>query len=410
MVSLVPSRRLLTALVCLLVSGLPRIAHATFNLSFKGVSQTLNTGGSTALSSPSGIVVDTAGNVYIADTGNSRIVEVTAQSTAAVVNITGLSPALSSPHGLTLDGANNLYIADTGNSRVVKVTPAGAGSVVAMGSVTLASPQGVALDQAGDLFVADTGNNRIVEVPSGLTAVALSITVSSGPAALSGPIGLAVNVAGKLYIADAGGGHNRIVTVAAPYTTGTVQSIASGVVLGTISGLAVDSLGNVLIADTSNNRIAEIDTADKGVVLLSFSSFTLNAPQAVAVDVFGNVYVADTLDNQALLVSPAIAPSITSGVAGYSLNKTAVGFGHVALGSAPPVSLSLPFSLGGTTIGAVQALTAGTQNLDFKITTDGCTGMSNASCSEAIQFLPRLRVCAWAPSCFTTARPRAIRS
>src|ERR1700727_1858796 len=172
MVSSVQSRRLLTVVVCLGLAVFPLTTHASIVLSFEGVSQTLATGGSTALGSPSGIVVDTAGNVFIADTGHSRIVEVNARGTAAVVTITGLSTALSSPQGLAIDGANNLYIADTGNSRVVMVTSAGAGSVIPMGSVTLASPQGAALDQTGDIFIADTGNSRIVEVPSGGAAAA----------------------------------------------------------------------------------------------------------------------------------------------------------------------------------------------------------------------------------------------
>jgi sugar lactone lactonase YvrE len=387
MVSSVQSRLLLTVLVCLVLAGFPLNTHASITLSFEGVSQTLATGGSTALSSPSGIVVDTAANVFIADTGHSRIVEVNARGTAAVVTITGLSTALSSPQGLAIDGANNLYIADTGNSRVVKVT-AGAGSVIPMGSVTLASPQGVAVDQTGDIFIADTGNSRIVEVTSGGAAAALSITVSTAPSTLSSPIGVAVNVSGKLYIADSGAGHNRVVTVAAGSTTGVVQSIADGVVLGTIGGIALDRIGNVFIADTSNNRIAEIDTAGNGGVLLSFSSFTLNAPGAVAVDVFGTVYVADTLANQALMVSPGIEPQIAWGEAGYSLNKSVVGFGHVQLGSATPLSLSLPFTVGETEVGAVEVFTSGKQNLDFTISTDGCTGMSATPCSEVIQFLP----------------------
>ena len=70
---------------------------ASFSLTFQGLVQTLNTGGSITLSAPSGIVVDTAGDVYIVDTGNNRIVEVTAQGVASVVSITGLSPALSDP-------------------------------------------------------------------------------------------------------------------------------------------------------------------------------------------------------------------------------------------------------------------------------------------------------------------------
>ena len=133
--------------------------------------------------------------------------------------------------------------------------------------------------------------------------------------------------------------------VAAACTTGVVESIAGGVVLGTIGGIALDRIGNVYIADTSNNRIAEIDATGKGLVLVSLSSITLNAPAAVAVDVFGTVYVADTLANQALMVSPGIEPQIAWGGAGYSLNKSVVGFGHVQLGSTIPVCpLSFPLS------------------------------------------------------------------
>ncbi|MGA6987500.1 MAG: hypothetical protein WBZ01_15710 [Terriglobales bacterium] len=63
---------------------------ASFSLTFQGLVQTLNTGGSITLTSPSGIVVDAAGDVYVVDTGNSRIVEVNAQGVASVVTITGL--------------------------------------------------------------------------------------------------------------------------------------------------------------------------------------------------------------------------------------------------------------------------------------------------------------------------------
>jgi DNA-binding beta-propeller fold protein YncE len=163
-----------------------QVAHGSFSLTFQGNVQTINTGGSITLSSPSGIVVDSAGDMFIADTvsGSGRIVEVNAQGTASVLTISGLSPALGSLFGIAIDGAGNLYIADTSNSRVVKVSSSGAGFVVNTGSVTLSAPQGVALDQAGDIYIADTGNNRIVEVTSGGSGAALTITVSSGNSAL----------------------------------------------------------------------------------------------------------------------------------------------------------------------------------------------------------------------------------
>jgi sugar lactone lactonase YvrE len=362
---------------------------ASFSLTFQGLVQTLNTGGGITLISPSGIVVDTEGVVYVADTGNSRIVEVNAQGVASVLTITGLGTALSSPNGIAIDGSGNLYVADTGNSRVVEITAAGAGSVISTGGVTLASPKGVALDQSGDLFIADTANNRIVEVTSGGSAAALTITVSSGSATLNTPIGLAVGVTGNLYIADSG--NNRIVTVAAGSTTGVVASILGGVTLSAPKAVTVDRMGNVFIADTGHSRIAEIDTSSNGTVLYT-DSVTLSAPLGVALDVFGTVYIADTGDSQALVVDPPVNADLVVGNPSYSLNKTAVGFGHVQLGSSTAVTLTLPFTTSGSGgLGAVKVFTSGQQSLDFTSGTDTtCNGSTGPSteCSVEVMFLP----------------------
>lgn len=107
--------------------------------------------------------MDAAGNVYIADTGNSQIVKINPEGSTSVLAISGLSTGLSFPTGVTVDGSATLYVADSGNNRVVTITAAGSGAVVSTPSVTLSSPQGVALDQSGNLFI-DTGNNQIVEV------------------------------------------------------------------------------------------------------------------------------------------------------------------------------------------------------------------------------------------------------
>jgi sugar lactone lactonase YvrE len=362
---------------------------ASFSLTFQGLVQTLNTGGSITLSSPSGIVVDTAGDVYIVDTGNSRIVEVNAQGVASVVTITGLSPALSGPNGIAIDGSGNLYVADTGNSRVVEITAAGAGSAISTGGVTLSSPKGIALDQSGDIFIADTGNSRVVEVTSGGAAAALTITVSSGSATLNTPIGLAVGVTGKLYIADSA--NNRIVTVAAGSTTGVVASILGGVTLSAPKAVTVDRMGNVFIADTGNSRIAEIDTSSNGDVLYT-NSITLSGPLGVALDVFGTVYIADTGDNQALAVDPPVNADLVVGNPSYSLNKTDVGFGHVQLGSSTAVTLTLPFTTGGSGgLGAVKVFTSGVQGVDFTSGTDTtCNSSTGPStlCSVEVLFLP----------------------
>ena len=121
------------------------------------------TGLGAALNYPVGITADIAGNLYIADYGNNRIVKVAAGTTAGtILSISGLTTALAGPQAVAVDDLGNVYIADYGNDRVVQVTPAGAGSVVSTGTLTLGSPYGVTVDVAGNLYVADPFNARIV--------------------------------------------------------------------------------------------------------------------------------------------------------------------------------------------------------------------------------------------------------
>jgi sugar lactone lactonase YvrE len=366
----------------------PALSWASFSLTFQGLVRTLNTGGSITLTSPSGIVVDAAGNTFVVDTVSNNIVEVNAQGTASVLTISGLGTALSLPTAIAIDGSGNLYIADTGNSRVVKVDTTGAGSVVSTGSVTLSSPRGVALDQSGNLFIADANNNRIVEVTPGGAAAVITITVSSGSSTLSNPKGLAVNVSGKLYIADSG--NNRIVTVASGSTTGVVQSILGGVTLSGPSAVAVDRIGNIIIADNFNSRIAEVDTSSNGTVLYTGSQ-NLFQPAAIALDVFGNVYISDTGHSRVLVVNPPVNGDLTSSDPTYSLNQSAVGFGHVQLGSSSPVTLTLEFTTGASGLGGVKVLTFGTPNLDFTSGPDTTCNSSTGSstlCFVEVNFLP----------------------
>jgi sugar lactone lactonase YvrE len=385
MISFVRSRRVSTALVCFLLFAIARIANALTGLAFQDVVQTLNTG-AVSLNASAGVIVDTAGNIYIADTDNNQIVEVNAYGAASVLTISGLSPALSLPSALALDGSGDLYIADRGNSRVVMVTPAGVGSVISMGSLTLSLPDGIAVDQSGNLFIADTGHNQIVKVPSGGAAVVFAVTGLGTP--LSTPMGLAVNRSGALYIADSG--NNRIVTVAGGSAVGVVLSIAGGLTLTLPNSVAVDNVGNVYIADTGNTRVAMVDTAGNGLQLQT-SPATLNAPRGVAVGIFGTVYIADTVNNRVLIVDPAMSPTLTASSPGYSLNRSVVGFGHLQLGTTIPVTLTLPFSIPvSAPLGAVKVFTAGTQNLDFALgTSSTCTaGSAGTQCTVVVQFLP----------------------
>jgi sugar lactone lactonase YvrE len=355
------------AALAVLALLIPRISFAT-GLSFQGVVSALSTG-SVTLSLPADMTVDTAGNVYIADTGDNQIVKVTPQGAASVFAISGLGTALNSPTGVAIDGSGNLYIADSGNNRVVEVTPAGSGSVVDTSAVTMNSPRGVALDPSGDIFIADTGNNRIVEVPAGGAAAVFSITGLG--TALSAPTGVAVDASGNLYIADSA--NNRIVTVTAGGTAGSVLTINGlGTALSNPTGVAVDSVGNVYIADTSNSRAVTVDASGNGSVV-NTGSVTLGQPKGIAVDISGILYIADTSHSRAVAVA-----------------MSAVGFGHAQMGTSSAITLTLPFSIGSTTLGAVKAFTFGAQSLDFTVASGNtCTsGISDTSCSVNIQYLP----------------------
>ncbi len=213
-------------------SVIRKITPAGVVTTFAGAVQT----GMTVLSfmAPTGIAVDATGTAYVADNiGVIRkvtpagVVSIWAGSTTLVgaVNGTGTAATFSSPTAAVVDTAGNVYVADTGNHLIRKITSAGVVSTLAgtagvtgsaNGTGTLAtfnSPQGIAVDTAGNIYVADTGNGLIrLITPAGVVttlAGCRSLSCSpygDGPALLAtffGPIGLAVDATGNVYVADA---------------------------------------------------------------------------------------------------------------------------------------------------------------------------------------------------------------
>ncbi len=149
----------------------------------------------------------TAGTNYAALDGSAQSVTVSSTSVSfAGAQTTVSASGLNRTFGVAVDGAGDVFIADTINNRVVKV-PAGGGAQTTVGT-GLNYPSSVAVDGAGDVFIGDQSNNRVVEVPAGGGA---QFTVGTG---LSAPFGVAVDGAGDVFIADQwqqprGGGSGR---------------------------------------------------------------------------------------------------------------------------------------------------------------------------------------------------------
>jgi hypothetical protein len=246
---------------------------------------------------PTALAESGAGDLFIADTWNSRIVEVPAGSgTPTVIDPTVNGTALNGPCGVAVDGAGNLFIADTFNNRIVEV-PAGGGAPIAIDpSVNgqgLFYPFGIAVDGAGDQFIADEANSRIVELPAGGgTPIAIDPTVNGQ--GLSYPNGVVVDGAGDLFIVDPD--NSRVVEM--PAGGGTpiaIDPTVNGETLNHPYGVAVDGAGDLFIADYNNSRILEVPAGGGAPIAIdpTVNGESLYNPMGVTVDGAGDLLISD---------------------------------------------------------------------------------------------------------------------
>jgi uncharacterized protein (TIGR03437 family) len=288
---------------------------------------------------PTGIVVDSKGNVYVSDTRNQLVRLIT---TAGVISTfagniiegagisgdsgTAQSAQLDFPAGLALDANNNLYIADAANNKIRIVTQATGNPINTFAgnlfgdyagdggpaiNAELNNPQGVAVDAAGDVYIADTLNHRIRMVtPDGN----IHTVAGNGTAGRSGDGGQALEAE-----------------------------------LNHPEGVAVDTAGNIFIADTFNQRIRMVlpngkiftiagsgagYTGDGGPAL----SATFTFPSSVFVDPQGNLYVSDSGNYVIREMSPSAAvpggPGVPAIKAGGVISASAFGgFSTIAPGT-----------------------------------------------------------------------------
>ncbi len=304
------------------------------------------------LHNPTGVALDNAGNLLIADGSNNRVRMVN-RSTGIITTIAGNGIAgftgdgtaatgarLNYPYALAVDATGNIYIADNFNYCIRKVdkatgnisTFAGTGGVAGYsnGAATaskMGGVNGLAFDNSGNLYIADNGNSCIRKVD----ASTLTVSTYAGTGTVSGyfgdggaatsaklyaPSGLAVDGSNNLYIADCSNNRIRMVspsgiisTVAGTGIAGFLGdgSSATGAEFYNPDGLAIDGSGNLVITDYSNSRVRKMVSGVINTIAgtgtgtfigdgLAATSAELYHPTNVVVDGGGNLLIADALN------------------------------------------------------------------------------------------------------------------
>ncbi len=334
-------------------------------------------GAAASFNSPEDVRVDASGNVYVADTGNDAIRKITTSNGVATVstlagrpgvsgyvNGTGGNAKFDSPEGLAVDAAGNLYVADTFNNTIREITtsPAGVVTVTTLAgqpgvsghadgtgtAATFDSPEGVAVDAAGNVYVADTGNDTIrkITISNGVVTVSTLAGQPGVPGTANGtgtaaqfdePTDVAVDASGNVYVADKGNSTLREITSVGVVTTiagspgvpGNSDGMGSAAHFDLPDAVAVDAAGNVYVSDRGNDTIREV--APDGMVTTiagaagqagstdgTKGAARFDSPEGLGSDAAGNVYVADTFNNTIREVSGAAILAAQTGVTGTS--------------------------------------------------------------------------------------------
>lgn len=351
-------------------------------------------GAAAHFSNPSGMATDSAGNVYVADTGNHVIRKIA--STGAVTTLAGTAgveghtdgvgsaASFHHPTGVATDKAGNVYVTDAGNEAIRKITQAG--KVTTLAGV----PWGyTATDNANNLYVADNGNHTIHKItPAGVVRTLAGTAGVAGhadgigsAASFSRPFGIATDNLRNVYVSDSDFGIIRKINPAGEVSTlagmgrtfGHADGVGASARFAAPRSLATDSAGNVYVADTGNRTIrkitsnAEVTTLTATVDVLVPSGHGVgtaaifNLPWAVATDSTGNLYVADLGDNTIRKITPTRAVITLAGTAGM--------WGH-ADGIGPAAHFKSVQSVTTDSIGNVYVADSGSYTIR-KITQEG---------------------------------------
>jgi|GEM_PF-5980652 len=309
------------------------------------------------LNGPEQIAVDSSGDLFLADFGSSRVLELPAGSTSQVtLPFTGLA----FPTGVAVDSAGDVFVAGTGNNKVFEL-PKGSTTMVTLPFTGLSQPRGLAVDSAGDVFVADSFNSRILELPAGSTT---QITLPFTGLGAGGAWGVAVDPAGDVFVGD--GFNNRVLELPKGSTTQITVPFTG---LNTPVGLAIDPGGDLFVGDTGNHRVLELPAGSSTQVTLPFTG--LNVPQWPAIDSAGDAFISDTGASQvqelrAFHTSGSIPPSPPYGLV-LSDGPITLNWNAPTSPGVPPVSSYEVFRFTQSTAASLIATVTGTSYVDSNV-------------------------------------------
>ena len=330
----------------------------------RGFADGVSTGSIPSFFFPSGIAIDTSGNIIVADQQNHRIRKVTpngvvttiaGSGAASFINGTGSSATFNVPYGVAVDNSGNIFVADNYNHSIRKITADGVVTTLAGGgsttpgigggaflngtgtSASFSGPSGVIVDTNGNLFVADTVNNRIRKIVIS-TGIVTTLAGSGSSAFADGtgtsasfwwPHAFALDTNGNLFVTDTLNNRIRTIVISTGAVTtiaGSTQGFSDGTGAGALfyrpTGIAIDSSGNLIVTDQFNHRIRKISFPNglipNGGVVTTIAgggnaSFTdgigaaasFRFPSGVAIDTSGNIIIGDQQNNRIRKITPS---------------------------------------------------------------------------------------------------------